>query len=89
MWKLLQHNKIDTIESFMTKEVYKINDSFNCDSKCLIYLFSRKICGIQYVGSTVDRFQLRQNKYQSCQKNAADGEHPTKTISINIFRWRS
>ena len=29
---------IDTFESFVTKNVYKINHSFNCDSKCLIYL---------------------------------------------------
>ena len=30
--------QIDTFESFVTKNVYKINHSFNCDSKCLIYL---------------------------------------------------
>ena len=29
----------DTFESFVTKKVCKINHSFNCDSKCLIYLF--------------------------------------------------
>ena len=29
----------DTFESFVTKKVYKLNHSFNCDSKCLIYLF--------------------------------------------------
>ena len=36
----------DTFESFVTKNVYKINHSFNCDSKCLIYLLSCKVCGI-------------------------------------------
>ena len=42
----------------MTKKLYKINHAFNCDSKCLIYLFSGKVCGIQYVGSTVDEVRL-------------------------------
>ena len=29
----------DTFESFENKKTYKINHYFNCDSKCLIYLF--------------------------------------------------
>ena len=29
----------DTFESFVTKKVYKINHSFNCNVECLIYLF--------------------------------------------------
>ena len=62
-----------TIESFVTKKFYKIKHSFNCDSKCLIYLFPYKVCGIQYAASTVDRFWLWWNNYKSCQKNAADG----------------
>ena len=51
----------DTFESFLTEKVYKTNRSFDCDSKCLIYLFSCKVCGSQYLGSTVDRFRLRWN----------------------------
>ena len=35
-----------------------------------------KVCGIQYVGSTVDRSRLRCNNYKSCLRNAADGETP-------------
>ena len=42
----------DTFQSFVTKEVYKINHHFHCDSKCVIYLISCKVCGLQYVGST-------------------------------------
>ena len=63
----------DTFESFVTKEVYSINQYFNCDSKCLIYLFSCKACGIQYIGSTAGRSRLRWNNYKCCQGNAADG----------------
>ena len=56
----------------MTKIIYKINHFFNCDNKCLIYQFTYKVCGIQYVGSTVDRFRFRWNNYKSCQRDAAD-----------------
>ena len=49
----------DTFQSFVTKEVYKINHHFHCDSKYVIYPISCKVCGLQYVGSTVDRFHLR------------------------------
>ena len=68
----------DTFESFVTKKLYKINHSFNCDSKCLIQLFSCKLCSIQYVGSTFNRFRLRWNSYNSCQKNAAYGGTPNQ-----------
>ena len=74
----------DTFGSFVTMKVYKINYSFKCDSKCLIYLFSSKFCGIQCAGSSVDSFWW--NNYKSCQRNAAAlEEHATKTISISIF----
>ena len=77
MWNLLQHKKqTDTFESLVTKRVYKINHFFNCDSKCLIYHFTYKVCGIQYVGSTVDRFRLRWSNYKSWQRDAADGGIP-------------
>ena len=66
-----------------------INHSFNCDSKCLIYPFSFIVYGIQYKGYTVNRFRLKWNNNKSCQRNATDGKHPTKTISINILKWRS
>ena len=72
------HFVVDTFESLVTKKVYKINHSFNCDSKCLIYLYSCKVCGIQYVGSIVDRFRLRWNNYKTCQRNAADGGTPNQ-----------
>ena len=75
----------DNFESFVTKKVYKINYSFNCDSKCLIYLFSCKVCGIQYIVFTVDRFRLRWNNYKSCQRNAADGRTPSQNYFHQHF----
>ena len=47
----------DTFESFQTKKQYKINYNLNCKDKCLIYLSSCKICGLQYASSTADPFR--------------------------------
>ena len=35
----------DAFQSFVKKEVYKFNHHFHCDSKCVIYLISCKVCG--------------------------------------------
>ena len=43
-----------------------------------------KVCGIQYVGSTVDRSRLKCN-YKSCQRNAADGETPNQNYFHQHF----
>ena len=40
--------------SLTTKKTYKINLSFDCNNKCLIYLLSCRSCGKQYVGNTTD-----------------------------------
>ena len=60
--------------SHVTKETFKINHYFDCNSKCLIYLMSCKVCGKQYVGSTTERFRFRWNNYKSCQRKAERGE---------------
>ena len=44
----------NTFQSFVIKMVYKINHHFHCHNKCIVYLLSCKVCGLQYVGSTVD-----------------------------------
>ena len=53
----------DTFTSHITKETFKINHNFNCNIKCLIYLFACKVCGKQYVESTTDKFRYRWNNY--------------------------
>ena len=55
--RYLTFNNIKACDTFtiqVTKETFKINHHFNCNSKCLIYLFSCKVCGKQYVGSNTD-----------------------------------
>ena len=54
----LNVNNTDVFQSFVRKKTYKIYHKFDCDSKCVIYLFSCKTCGLQHVGSTVERFRF-------------------------------
>ena len=54
----------DAFDSFVRKN-YKTNHSFNCDRRHLIYVFSYKVCDIQYVGSTAVRFRISSKKYNS------------------------
>ena len=57
------------------KTCKKINYHFNCNSKCLIYLFSCKVCGKQYVGFTTDKFRYQWYNYKNCQHKAEKEEH--------------
>ena len=75
----------DTFESFVTKKVYKINHSFNCDSKCLIHLFHAR-----FVVFSMSTPQLIDSNSGGTTEKVVKGmqkmgEHPTKSISINIF----
>ena len=36
-------------------------------------MFSCKTYGLQYIGSTVERFHFRWNNYKNCQREAAQG----------------
>ena len=81
----LNVNNTDVFQSFVTKESYKINHKFDCDSKCIIYLFSCKTCGLQYVGSTVERFRFRWNNYKNCQREAAQGGTPPQSFFHQHF----
>ena len=54
-------NVVETNSSTSTTTglTYKINHKFDCDSKCVIYLLSCRVCNMQYVGSTVVKFRFR------------------------------
>ena len=45
-----------TCQSFVSKKDCKINDRFTGSDKCLVYLLSCKICGMQYNDQTKDEF---------------------------------
>ena len=70
----LNINETETFESFQTKQKYKINHHLNCNDKCLIYLLSCKVCGLQYVGSTTDKFCLHWINYKENDRKALRGE---------------
>ena len=61
----LNVNEMDSFDSSVTQEDYKINHCFNCNEKCLIYLLTCKVCLKRYVRQTVDKFRLRWNNYNS------------------------
>ena len=42
----------------------------------MVYLLSCKVSGLQYVGSTVDRFCLRLNNYRCSHEVALEGGTP-------------
>ena len=72
----LNVSEMDAFESFQAKKQYKINHNLNCNGKCLIYLLSCKICGLQYVGSTTDASQYRWNNFKDNNRKTERGvEH--------------
>ena len=64
----------DEFTSFTSKKTYKINHSFDCNDKYLIYLLSCKSCDKQYVGNTTDHFRSRWNNCKSDTREAETGD---------------
>ena len=60
--------------SFTTKKTYKINHSFDCNDKCLIYLLSCESCGKQNLSNTTDHFRSRWNNYKSDSRKAESAD---------------
>ena len=63
-----------TIGSFTTKKSYKNYHKFDCNYKCLIYLFSCRTCSNQYTGNTTDHFRYRWNNYKMEARKAENGD---------------
>ena len=57
-------NITDKFSSLTTKKTHKINHSFDCNDKCLIYQLRCKSCSKQYAGIT-NHFRTRWNNYKS------------------------
>ena len=60
----LNVSETELFTSTVTHTLYKINHSFDCNDKCLIYLLTCKTCLKHYVGSTTDCFRYRWNNYK-------------------------
>ena len=74
--KILENG--DQFESTLTKEKYCINFSFDCNSCCVVYLLTCKVCFKQYVGSTAKKFRLRFIQCKSNIKLYAEGRRGFK-----------
>ena len=66
-------NETSTFTSTVTGETYIINNRFNCNRRCLVYLLTCNMCKIQYVGQTIDQFRLRWNNYKSDSRKHGQG----------------
>ena len=64
----------ETFQSFVDKKIYKINHRFTCSNKCLFYLLSCKVCGMQYNGQTNNEFRYRWNNYKDNNQKSLRGE---------------
>ena len=69
----LNVSETDTFTSTVTDTSYKINHSFDCKNKCLIYLLTCKTSLKQYVGSTTDCFRYCWNSYKCNGRKYARG----------------
>ena len=81
----LNVSETDIFQSFQTKKQYKINHQLNCNDKCLICLLSCKVCGLQYAGSTTDKFRLRWNNYKENNWKANRGEEHIQPLVFEHF----
>ena len=75
----------DTFDSFQTKQKYKINHHLKCNNKCLIYLLPCKVCGLQYVGSTTDKFRVRWKHYKENDRKALKEGNICSRNFLNIL----
>ena len=50
----------DSLKSKHSNKIYQIKKNFNCNSKMVVYLIERRVCGKKYNGSTVTKFRKEQ-----------------------------
>ena len=74
--KILEPGK--EFKSTVTGEVFKMNFHFDCNSICVVYLLTCRICKKQYTGSTITRFRERFNQYKSNLKLYGEGRRDFK-----------
>ena len=74
--KILEPGK--EFKSAVTGEVYKMNFYFDCNSICVVYLLTFRICKKQYTVSTITRFRELFNQYKSNLKLYGEGRRGFK-----------
>ena len=80
-------NETATFERSSNGTKYHVNHKLNCDDKCLIYLITCKVCKIQYVGQTTEKFRLRWNNYRNCfRKTQREEVVPQQSFHNHFLR---
>ena len=51
--------------SYKTNKSYRINYGLNCNSTNVVYMLICRVCGLQYVGSTITSFRSRFNNHKN------------------------
>ena len=75
-----------TFKSKHSNKVYQTKKNFNCNSKLIVYLIERRVCGKQYNGRTMTKFRARANNYKSAHRNFRKNKHcQTKPVTRNFF----
>ena len=73
--------KTDTFTGTVTGQSFKISHHLCCNDKCLINLFTCKICKKRYAEKAVERFRLRWTNYkESGRKFLKDEEIKQKSL---------
>ena len=63
-----------------------INHEVGCNSNCVVYLMTCKVCNLQYVGETCsEKFRLRYNNYVSKNKKCLEGLNPSQKFLHQHF----
>ena len=68
------------VKSNTTKQVFKMNTSTNCNTSHCVYLIACRVCGVQYVGQSIERLRLRFNNHRSSIRN----KHKDKEVAIHF-----
>ena len=80
-----KRQETETFQSFVTKKIYKINPNFHCNNKFVVYFISCKVCNLQYVESTVDRFHLGWSNYKCSQRIVSKVGTPKQNLFHQHF----
>ena len=75
----------DIFTSHCTKETFKINYQFNCNSTCLIYLFSCRVCEKQYVDLLLINLGTNRTFIRTVNVNQEGQKVISKSIYMIIF----
>ena len=76
-----------TVTSCSTNKSHRIKcPKGDCDTCCVVYVLTCKLCNLQYVGSTVSKFRLRFNNHRSRIRNFT---HSTVDDCFRLYEYFS